>query len=194
MNGHMTKTYRGSGLGDLPLPKLQPKSSTRIPLNMSGSEGSGGIAVLLAVIPGSIIANAASKINKDEVLAVLSTNPTDGENRVYLEKSGDALELIYEHFKQVNKATLVQIIGVSVGAVEEHTPGKAIFVHRDNGRGFWAFGRQSGVLIVLIPIIQPIAVQDYETLTRKTPRSFLQPLKRLRYLWGWAGLWFTIVS
>jgi hypothetical protein len=102
MSKHMTENCRGSRLSDLPLPKSQLKSlshPTRIPLNMSGSEGSGGIAVLSAVIPDGIVANATSKINQDEVRAALSTNPTDQENRVYLGKSRDALELIYDSFK-----------------------------------------------------------------------------------------------
>src|SRR5579862_2787627 len=46
----------------------------RILSNMSGSEGSGGIAVLPTVIPDGIIADAASKIDRDEVQAALSTN------------------------------------------------------------------------------------------------------------------------
>ena len=87
---------------DKPLSKLQLKSlsySTYIPLNMSRFEGSSGIIVLSAIILDDIIADAASKINQNEVLATLSIDPTDGENRVYLEKSGNALKLIYEHFK-----------------------------------------------------------------------------------------------
>jgi hypothetical protein len=102
MSKHMTESCGGSGLGNLPLPKSQLKSlshSTCVSLNMSGSEGSGGITVLSAVIPDGIVADATSKIDQDEVRAALSTNPTDQENRVYLGKSRDALELIYDSFK-----------------------------------------------------------------------------------------------
>ena len=96
----MTENRRELGLGGLPLPKSLKSLShpTRILSNMSGSEGSGGIAVLPTVIPDGIIADAASKIDRDEVQAALSTNPT-GQNRVYLGKSRDALELIYGSFK-----------------------------------------------------------------------------------------------
>ena len=98
----MTKNFHGAGLSDVPLPKSQLKSSlypARILSIMSGSEGSGGIAVLSDVIPDSIIADAASRIDQDEVQAVLSAHSVDQENRVYLVKSRGALDLIYDSFK-----------------------------------------------------------------------------------------------
>jgi hypothetical protein len=77
--------------------------------------------------------------------------------------------------KQVDKATLVQLMGVSVVAVEAHTPRKVMFVHSDNRlHKFWTFGKHLDVWIVLIPVIQPTEIQDYEYIKDSHKKDFAQ--------------------
>ena len=53
-------------------------------------------------------------------------------------------------------------MGVSVAVVQAHNPRKVMFVHSDNRHKFWTHGKHSDILIVLIPVVQPTGIEDYE--------------------------------
>ena len=77
--------------------------------------------------------------------------------------------------KSVDKATLAQLMGVSVAVVETYVPRKVMFVHSDNrDHKFWNFGKDSDALIVLIPVLQPTEIQDYEYIRGSHKKDFAQ--------------------
>ncbi|KAI9868010.1 MAG: hypothetical protein M1813_006755 [Trichoglossum hirsutum] len=125
-----------------------------------------GIIVLPGVIPDSVIREAASKIDDEEVDSRLRDKISSGpKDRVPLQESKPALDSIYQAFRDgVDKTLLARLMGTDVVSVAAQTPLKLITLHLDNPYDkFWDFGKDySTYTVVVIPIRQLPGVENHE--------------------------------